>query len=260
MSVSYSHSGSTGDIFSSLAVVRCLGAGKYYLKLNNMDRVAQMIGWPNAGRHSGRMTKDDYNFIAPLMEIQNFITKFEIWNGQPIDYELEKSVYHHQIPVWPRNFANQYAVAMGVDTVIHRRVLQIDPYIDVDKMQIVPGKPVCVARNPYYLDGIVDPSQVPEWINWIERDLIEQSFFVGLPEDHDWFENIMKIKIHYIPTVDALELARLIAGSKMMIANQSMPGTLAVGLGTTLWIETRKNTPLDNNEILYPYRSNITYF
>lgn len=260
MTHSYSHSGSTGDVFSSLAVVRCIGAGDYYLRLHNMDQVAQMIGWPNAGRHSGRMTQQDFDFLAPLMEIQTCITNFSVWQGQDITHALEQSVYHHQIPVWPRNFANQYAIAMGVDTEVHRRTLQIDPYVDVDRVQVVPGRPICIARNPYYLDGIDDPAKVPEWVNWLERDLADQSFFVGLPEDHDWFENTMKVKVHYIPTTDSLSLARLIAGARMMIANQSMPGTLAVGLGTTLWLETRKNTTLDNNEILYPYRSNITYF
>ena len=51
-----------------------------------------------------------------------------------------------------------------------------------------------------------------------------------------------------------------VAGAKMMIGNQSMPATLALGIGTTLWIETRKNVELEKNEIFYPYRSNVMYF
>lgn len=258
--ISYSHSGTTGDVFSSLAIVNCLGKGDYYLRLNNLDNICNKIGWHNAGRHSGRMRIEDFDFLAPLMQQQPNINNFSVWNNQPITYELEKRAFNLNVPVWPRNFANQDATAMKVDTIKHFRTLQIDPYIIVDKPTIIPGRPICISRNQYYLDGTTDITTVPEWLNWIERKLTEQCFFVGLPEDHDWFENTMKIKVDYHPTSDSLELARLIAGAKMMIANQSMPGTLAVGIGTTIWIETRKNTDLEQNEILYPYRSNITYF
>lgn len=257
---SYTHSGTTGDTFSSLAVVRCLGDGEFYLRLNNLDNICNSIGWGNAGRHSGRMTQKDFDFLAPIMEIQSCITKFAVWNGEKVDHELEARAYHLNAKVWPRNFANQDAVAMGLNPEEHFETLQIKPYIEVDKPTPVPGKPICISRNPFYLEGIPDVTQVDEWRTWIDNHLAEQAFFVGLPEDHAWFENTMKVKVQYQPTSDGLELARYIAGAKMMIGNQSMPATLAVGLGTTLWIETRKNTPLDNNEILYPYRTNINYF
>jgi hypothetical protein len=206
------------------------------------------------------MTHIDFNFLAPIMEIQSCITKFAIWQDEVVDHELEERAKHLHSDVWPRNFDNLDAVAMGVDLEANFRTLQIDPYVEVDKSTIVPGRPICISRNPYYLDGIPDITKVDEWTNWIERNLMDQAFFVGSPSDHAWFEDTMKVKVMYKPTSDGLELARLIAGAKMMIGNQSMPATLALGIGTTLWIETRKNTPLENNEILYPYRSNITYF
>jgi hypothetical protein len=258
--ISYSHSGTTGDVFSSLAVVRAIGSGDYYLRLNNLDNICRDIGWGNAGRHSGRMTQQDFEFLAPIMEIQSCINKFAVYTGEEISHLLEKRAYHLNCEAWPRNFANQDAVAMELDMDQHFRTLQIDPYVEVDKPTVVPGRPICISRNPHYLEGTEDITQVPEWVNWIERNLMDQAFFVGTPADHEWFEDTMKVKVVHKPTSDGLELARYIAGAKMMIGNQSMPATLAVGIGTTLWIETRKNTPLDNNEILYPYRSNITYF
>lgn len=257
---SFTHSGSTGDTFSSLAFVKTQGGGDYYLRLNYMDKVAASIGWGNAGRHSGRMTQGDFDFLAPIMEIQSCLTKFAVWQGETVDFELERVAHHMNDPIWPRNFANQYANAMGVDLQENFRTLQIDPYVEVDKPTVIPGRPICISRNPHYLQGTDDVSKVEEWVNWLERNLVDQAFFVGLPEDHAWFEETMKVKIHYEPTSDGLALARLIAGAKMMIGNQSMPATLALGIGTTLWIETRKNTPLENNEILYPFKSNVTYF
>lgn len=257
---SYTHSATTGDIFSSLAVVRAIGGGDYYLRLNNLDNICRSIGWGNAGRHSGRMRQSDFDFLAPLMEIQSCITKFAVWQGEETDYQLEDVARHLNTQLWPRNFANQYASALNVDPVKHFRTLQIDPYVNVDKPTVIPGKPVCISRNSHYLEGIEDITQVYDWRNWIERNLMDQAFFVGLPDEHAWFEETMKVKVAYVPTSDSLELARLIAGAEMMIGNQSMPATLSLGIGTTTWIETRKNTPLDNNEILYPYKSNIFYF
>lgn len=257
---SFTHSGSTGDTFSSLAVVKSLGGGDFYLRLNYMDKVAQSIGWGGAGRHSGRMTQQDFDFLAPLMKIQHCLTKFDVWRGEKVEYELEKTAFFHNANIWPRNFANQYATAMGVDLEKNFRTLQIDPYVEVDKPISIPGHPICISRNPYYHEGVADITQVLEWLNWIERKLMDQAFFVGLPEEHAWFEDTMKVKVKFVPTPDALSLARLIAGAKMMIGNQSMPATLAVALGATVWIETRKNVELEQNEILYPYRANITYF
>jgi hypothetical protein len=83
---------------------------------------------------------------------------------------------------------------------------------------------------------------------------------VGLEEEHAWFEETLKITVPHVKTADCLELARLIDGAEMVIANQSMPGTMAISMGKSCYIETRKNTPLENNEIYYPYRINAHYF
>jgi hypothetical protein len=194
------------------------------------------------------------------MEIQSYISKFEIWDGRSVDYELEQCAYYMSRDIWPNNFANWYATAMGLNLEEHLQTLQVQPYVEVDKPTRVKGKPICISRNPHHLGGIDDVTQVPMWHNWIGRKLLDQCFFVGLPEEHAWFEETMKVKVHYEPTSDGLALARLIAGAKMMIANQSMPGTLAVGIGTTLWLETHKLKPVEHNEIFYPFRINVFYF
>jgi len=66
----FSHSGTTGDVLSSLCLVKILGGGDYYLRLNNLDSICRSIGWGNAGRHSGRMTQRDFDTLEPLMRIQ----------------------------------------------------------------------------------------------------------------------------------------------------------------------------------------------
>jgi hypothetical protein len=256
----FSHSGSTGDVFSSLAATIILGGGDYYLRLNNMDRVAQMIGWPGAGRHSGRMTQRDFDVLAPLMRIQPSIQSFEVWNGESIDYEFEQQVHHHNPPGWPRSFTRQYCPAAGIDIEQNHLQLDVLPFLFADRAERVPGRNIMIARNQWYLDGTPDPSQVEAYTTWIEYGLMDQAFYCGLPEEHAWFESTMKVKIPYVATEDCLHLARLMQGAEMIIANQSMPGTMAVSMGKSCWIETRKNTPLENNEIYYPYKLNAHYF
>ena len=256
----YSHSGSTGDVFSSLAVVNILGPGEYYLRLNNMDQVAQSIGWPGAGRHSGRMTQKDFEVMEPLMKIQPMVTSFSIWNGEPIDHEFELQARHHNPPGWPRSFSRQYADAMGLDLEQHHMDLDVHPFLFADAATQIPGRPICVSRNQWYLDGIEDLGPQGAWQTWIDYGLEDQALYVGLEEEHAWFEEVMKVTIPHIKTEDCLDLARLINGAEMVIANQSMPGTMAISMGKTVYIETRKNTPLENNEIYYPYRINAHYF
>lgn len=256
----YSHSGSLGDILSSLAVVNILGPGDYYIRLNNMDAVAQSIGWPGAGRHSGRLTQKDFDMIAPLLEQQPMINSVKVWNGEHIDYEFEKQARHHNPPGWPRSFSRQYADAMGLNLDEYHLDLDVHPFLFTDENITIPGRPICVSRNEWYLDGIQDLGPVSAWATWIEYGLEDQAFFVGHESEYEWFKQVMDINIPHIPTQNMLELSRLIGGAEMIIANQSMPGTMAVSMGKTCYIETRKNTPLENNEIYYPYHLNAHYF
>jgi hypothetical protein len=229
-----------------------------------MDKAAQMLGWPGAGRHSGRMTQKDFDFLEPLMKIQPCINSFKVWDGRKVDYEFEQTCFHHNPPGWPRSFTRQYASAVGIDpsradkNIL--RQLDIDPFLFVDKKYKIDHKPIMICRNKWYLDGIPDAGNVDAWNIWISSGLAEQAFYCGLPEEHKWFEDTMKMKIQYIPTSDSLELARYMSGAEMVIANQSMGGTMAVSMGKTCWIETRKNVELENNEIYYPYKINAHYF
>lgn len=256
----FSHSGTTGDVLSSLCLVKILGGGDYYLRLNNLDSICRSIGWGNAGRHSGRMTQRDFDTLEPLMRIQPQVKSFQVYKGEQIDYEFEKTAHHMNPPGWPRSFTRQYAAALAVDPEQHHRELDIESFLIADRAYKVPGRPIMIARNRWYLDGIADPSAVPQWQNWIECGLADQSFYCGLEEEHQWFESLMKVKIPWVKTEDCLELARYQWGCELIIANQSMPGTMAINLGKTCWIETRKNTPLENNEIYYPYKINVNYF
>jgi hypothetical protein len=257
--LTFSHSGTTGDTFCSLVISKILGGGEFYLKLNDLDNVIQKyLGWNNAGRHSGRMSMEDYESMRELMLHQPYITDFKIWNGEAIDYELEKAAAHLETKSRPRNFSNQHAEAQGVDTNYHIRELQIDPWMECRETRRIPGRPIVIFRGPHYQNG--NELCSPVWKDLVDRKLSEQAVYVGLEEDHAWFEDALKVRVPHYRTPDYMELARIIQGSELFISSMSSPSALALCLGKTMWLETRKNEKWERHENNYPYRLNIRYF
>jgi hypothetical protein len=255
----FSHSGTTGDTFCSLVAAKILGGGDFYLKLHNLDKVIQeKLGWPNAGRHSGRMTEADFESMRELMLHQPYITSFNVWNGEEIDYELENAALHLDMAERPRNFSNQHAKAQGIDLNYHIRQLQMMPWMECREERKFPGRPIVVFRGPHYQEGneVVSPT----WKDLIDRGLCEQAVYVGLEEEHAWFEDTFKCFIPQYNTPDFMELARVIQGSELFISSMSSPSALALCLGKTMWLETRKNESWERHEYNYPNRLNIKYF
>ena len=257
--ITFSHSGTTGDTFCSLVIPKILGGGEFYLKLHDLDRVIQeKLGWANAGRHSGRMTMDDYESMRELILHQPYITDFKPWNGEHIDYELENAAAHLETTSRPRNFSNQHAEAQGLDTELFKRELQVDPWMECRNPRKFPGRPIVIFRGPNYQSG--NELQSPIWMNLIERGLADQAVYVGVDEDHAWFEDALKVQVPHYRTPDYMELARVIQGSELFISSMSSPSALALCLGKTMWLETRKNEEWERHENNYPYRLNIRYF
>lgn len=255
----FSHSGSTGDTFNSLVAAKILGGGDFYLRLNNIEKMIQeKLGWGDAGRHKGRMTQDDYEQMRELMLHQSYINSFEIYKGETIDYELENACLHLETGTIPRNFAIQHAQAQGIDIKKHFRELQIDPYMECRETRKFPGRPIVVFRAPHYQDG--NKAMSPTWKDFVDRGLSEQAVFIGLEEDHQWFEESLKVAVPHYRTPDFMEMARVIQGSELFISSMSSPCALALALGKTMMIETRKNEPFERLEVYYPHRLNIQYF
>lgn len=254
----FSHSGTTGDTFCSLVIPKILGGGDFYLKLHNLENILP-TGWSNKGtRHEGRMTQDDFDMMKELIEHQPYINSFNVWNGESIDYELEKASQHLETTVRPRNFTNQHAVAQGLDTNYHIRQLQMMPWMECREERKIPGRPIVVFRGPHYQNG--NELNSPVWQDLIDRGLEEQGVYVGIESEHAWFEDTFKIKIPHYRTPDFMELARVIQGSELFVSSMSSPSALALCLGKTMWLETRKNEPWERHENNYPYRLNIRYF
>jgi hypothetical protein len=235
--------GTFGDTIYSLCLVKALGGGNMYVKLNALDTFARdVLGWPNAGPASGRLTKKDYEMLAPLLEAQNYLNKVSIWNGEETDYNnLQDHWKYHLIKGWQGNQTECYALALGMnihDTDLKKKLLY-EPWLTPVEPLRVPGKPFVVNRTERYLHG--RDHQQTGWEEWINNGLSDYSIFLGTEEEHYKFENFFKIKIQYQKTNDLLEMARYIQGCEQFIGNQSAGLSIAIGLGKTYWCEIIAN-------------------
>ena len=259
----YSFSGVFGDTFFSLIVPKILGGGDYYLKLHNLENILP-AGWSAKGtRHEGRMFVSDYEAIRELIEHQPYIDNFKIWNGEHIDCDLDVTANFMEskeqiTKLRPRNYSNQFAEANGIDRNANLRALQIDPWMECREPRKIPGRPIVIVRGPQFQFG--NELMGPVWKDLINRGLCSQAIYVGLEHEHAWFEDTFKIKVPRHPTPDFMELARVIQGSELVVASMSSPSALALALGKTMWLETRKDEPIERVDNYYPFRLNITYF
>lgn len=256
----FSHSGTTGDTFCALVAAKILGGGEFYLKLHNLENMLkEKLGWSvQGGRHEGRMTEEDYEVMRELMLHQPYVTDFKPWNGEAIDYELENAALHLEMQERPRNFSNQHAKAQGIDLHYHQRQLQMDPWMECREERKFPGRPIVIFRGPHYQDG--NELNSPIWRNLVDNGLADQAVYVGQDSDHAWFEDSLQVKVPHYRTPDYMELARVIQGSELFISSMSSPSALALCLGKTMWLETRKNEAWERHEYNYPTRLNIRYF
>jgi len=271
--LSFLHAGTFGDTVLSLNVIKILGGGDLYVELNGMDNIARaMWGGGDAGCHAGRYTQRDLDFIWPLLEKQPYINNLQIWENQPVSYDLRN---HHKfwarrngkVEDWAGNATECYALVCGLDIHEHRQALLLDPWLTVDNPIVIPGKPVVINRTgrhikrEHYNISMVNP----QWTDWIDNYNLEtMAVFVGTPKEHQDFCELHQCNVEYRPVSDMLELARIIQGAEQFIGNQSMALTLALGLGKSYWCEIRLDyeatrTPQGFGDAWFP-RLNGRYF
>jgi hypothetical protein len=127
------------------------------------------------------------------------------------------------------------------------------PWLEADPVKT---KPIVVSRTFRYRDPAADGY----WATMAEQGELETNgIFLGTSAEHKDFVQITRVNIPYRPVGDFLELANIVAGADMVMANQNFVYSLAMGLGKESMLETIKTKPLENNECFFP-RKNCAYF
>ena len=251
------HSGTLGDLIYSLSILKKATVPvKFLVALNNIENCVSQYGYrPDEvdPAHKGRFTEQDYELLRPLLERQDYITEVGTWGqGDPEpDVDLDKFR-----GVLFRGFEGNYVEAYHKTFNLPFTIKDYDtPWLQADPIRV---KPVIVSRTPRYRG--TEPEATATHIQMaVDGRLEEHGIFIGTESEHEDYVKTTGVKIQHYKVGHFLDLANVIAGADLVIANQNFVYSIAVGLGKSAVLETIKIKPLQQNECFFP-RSNIQYF
>lgn len=196
----FSHTQDAGDLLVSLASVKSLGGGNYYLQ---------------------RKKPQLYGLLKQLFDAQEYIGEFDLFRGQAITKDFS-NFRKNGIP---------YGVQLGL---LHSNWVKANaelhkPWLSVKPSSKSIGK-IVVARSPRYQNPYFP------WKALVEA-LRPHILFVGLEQEWKTFCTHYG-HVDYIRTRNLHDVAQLIAGSELFIGNQSSPNAVAEGLKHPLVQET----------------------
>ena len=228
MSPVFAHSGALGDIAWALPVIQHYGPGELHLKLGNIPHVLQKYGnGPVDASYAGRMSQKDYDLVVPLLAAQPYITKVQVYDGANVDYDLDE--FRRTVgPAFKTNFIETYAETFG-------NPVSYEPWLFVEPKKVAE---FAVVRTSRYQSG--KTTTIPTWMRFIkEYDLDKEGVFIGLPDEHQQFQELFNVEIPYYKCKDFLDMAQVIAGADAFISNQTFAYGVALGLGKTTVLELR---------------------
>lgn len=226
------HSGDAGDLIYALPAMREMAVksgspgGRFKIYLGNHDR---MVRNPWTAKSSWSM--------GEFLKTQSYITKV-LWTPQGhgaldgLDYfdcdPFRARLLLHFRP--GRTITDYVAEVLGVRGDTSNR-----PWLEIDEPMHVDGLPVVVCRTERYRNY-----QFP-W-HQVFRKYFGKILFVG--HHHEW-ETCCSMWGHlpFCETETVLDLARLIAGCRLFIGNQSLPLAIAEGFKQNVLMESWPKLP-----------------
>ena len=206
----FKHSGNAGDIIYALPALFALSSeatAELYLKLDE-----PMSSSAERGRHpmgNVMLNTKMFSLLRPLLLSQPQLHRCETYAGQAIDYDLD--VFRNSaFRLNSGHIARWYFLHFGVTADLGRPWLQVEPEMDF-------ADRIVIARSGGYHAPGIDYSFMKRY---------PKLTFVGTPDEFDAMRMVLP-RLEYQPVSDFLELARIIAGSRFFIGNQSFPFSLA---------------------------------
>ncbi len=216
----FKHSGDLGDIIYSLPTIQLLGGGVLYLDVTGGE--TEEVCKQQCIDGKTKFNKVGFDFLYPLLSQQQYISEVKIWNGEKIDYNLNK---------FRLQFANPNSRSKTKNLLdLHLEAFGL-PEHDKDEGWLDCGDPILNDRKVVVSRSPRMQANYP-WFQSNKFLFRDQGVFVGLPKEHEYFEWTLGITIPYHPVKDALELCKVVKGADLFIGNSSFPLALAIGLGT----------------------------
>lgn len=250
----YRHSGTLGDLIYSLSIVKKMEPGEFKVALNNIENCVSQYGYRADEvdpAHKGRFTEQDFEWLKPLLKRQSYIEAVSTWRQGDAEPDVDLDRFRGTLfRGFEGNYVQAYHLAFGLPFAM----ADYDtPWLEADPVTV---KPMVVSRTFRYRDPAADAT----WKQMAVDGILDRlGIFVGTPAEHEDFVQVTGVDIPYHPVNNFLELANIVAGASLIMANQNFVYSLAMGLGKQTVLETIKIKPLQNNECFFP-RPNTQYF
>ncbi|MDB5031055.1 hypothetical protein [Mucilaginibacter sp.] len=208
------HSGNAGDIIYALATLKEIheltGVKiNLYLKLSKPRNMPKHMTHPLG---SVMLNQKMVDMLAPLVLSQKYMDKCEAYNGEQIHIDLD-FFRSKLIPIDHGNIARWCGYLTGVTPQLWKSWLTVD----ADKAY---ANTIVIARSERYRNTAINYSFLQDY-----KDVV----FIGVASEYeDMRKSIPNLK--WVQVDDFLKLARIIAGCKVFIGNQSFPFSIAEGL------------------------------
>lgn len=215
------HSGDAGDIIYGMAVFKAFGGGALFITPHNRYPYPLPTRWSRMGGEA-----EFVDNIAPLLLAQPYVWSVKYTHGHPTSCSLDLNKFREP---WKNRTASDFDSIIG----LHRKAFGVsaaecpdnEPWLTVPDPIVIPGRPIIVNRTARYQN---------DKVRW---DLAVEKYghlmaFVGSRQEAELFQGFApQVKIHYAATSNLLDAARVIAGGKVFLGNQSACQAIAHGLG-----------------------------
>jgi len=221
---SFKHSGNAGDIIYALPSLRML-AGEQGAKLSlalNVPMRDRKLKHPLGGV---QLNQKMYDMLTPLLSRQDYIKELAVYDGTPVDYDLD--VFRDAPFRMDRlGICRWYFYLFGIACDLSKPWLKVEP-------------------DPAYKDRIV-VARSKRYRNLTFSYKFLQQYgapvFVGLADEYEDFRSQVP-QAEWVEVNDFHQLARIIAGSRLFIGNQSFPYSIAEGLKVPRVLELDPGMP-----------------
>lgn len=240
----YHHTGDMGDVIYSLAAIKAIGPGVLWLSPENRYPYPRPTHTPPSYEWA--------DSIASLANLQDYVWKCQFTHIYPYstDYDFNK---HRMFYIEKGNEKWNSLFRLHLKT-FNADYPEDQPWLTVDKSEIVQGRPIMVNRTKRYHND-----RFP-WHELVAK-FKHQMFFVGHRDEYLAFAELNRDgEIPHVPTPKLVDVARLVQGCKVFVGNQSTPMAIAFGLNKPVVQETwplNRNCVFKRSNVLYSFKDKI---
>jgi len=212
--LNFNHSGNSGDIIYALPTIQQIRERigvdiNLYFRINQPSKLARGVKHPMGDVMLNQKMVD---MLIPLIKSQSYIHDCAVNTDQDIHIDLDyfRSGF---IPQDKGNIAHWCGYITGVNPTLWKKWLIVEP----DNRY---NNTIIIARSERYRNPLIDHSFLNKYDNLV---------FVGVESEYnDIVKTLPKIK--WMQVDDFLQMAKMIAGCKFFIGNQSFPFSIAEAL------------------------------